>query len=61
MRCSFSKPLDMPVIIGLLMLVGIVTKNAIMLVDFAMVAMRRGLAGSRRSWMPGTNGPGRSS
>jgi multidrug efflux pump subunit AcrB len=38
----FSKPLDMPVIIGLLMLVGIVTKNAIMLVDFAMVAVRRG-------------------
>ena len=29
----------MPVIIGLLMLVGIVTKNAIMLVDFAMVAV----------------------
>ncbi|MFO1089453.1 MAG: efflux RND transporter permease subunit [Hyphomicrobiales bacterium] len=39
----FSKALDMPVIIGLLMLIGIVTKNAIMLVDFAMAGMRRGL------------------
>jgi multidrug efflux pump subunit AcrB len=39
----FSKALDMPVIIGLLMLIGIVTKNAIMIVDFAMAGMRRGL------------------
>jgi multidrug efflux pump subunit AcrB len=39
----FSKALDMPVIIGLLMLIGIVTKNAIMIVDFAMSGMRRGL------------------
>jgi multidrug efflux pump subunit AcrB len=39
----FSKALDMPVIIGLLMLIGIVTKNAIMIVDFAMAGMRAGL------------------
>ena len=30
-------------VIGILMLMGIVTKNAIMLVDFAIVAMRRGV------------------
>jgi multidrug efflux pump subunit AcrB len=35
-------PFSMPVVIGVLMLMGIVTKNAIMLVDFAIEAMRRG-------------------
>ena len=35
-------PMSMPVVIGVLMLMGIVTKNAIMLVDFAIAAMRRG-------------------
>jgi multidrug efflux pump subunit AcrB len=34
----------MPVIIGILMLMGIVTKNAIMLVDFSIDAMARGMA-----------------
>ena len=43
----FDMPIDMPVIIGLLMLMGIVTKNAIMLVDFAMVAVRRGYGPDR--------------
>ncbi len=38
-----SRPISMPVIIGILMLMGIVTKNAIMLVDFSIVAMRRGM------------------
>jgi multidrug efflux pump subunit AcrB len=32
-------PLTLPVIIGILMLLGIVTKNAIMLVDFAVESM----------------------
>src|SRR5205085_1219282 len=32
-----------PVVIGILMLMGIVTKNAIMLVDFAVEAMHEGL------------------
>jgi multidrug efflux pump subunit AcrB len=32
----------MPVVIGILMLMGIVTKNAIMLVDFAVEEMARG-------------------
>jgi hydrophobe/amphiphile efflux-1 (HAE1) family protein len=38
-----SSPLTLPVVIGLLMLLGIVTKNAIMLVDFAVDAMHGGL------------------
>jgi multidrug efflux pump subunit AcrB len=52
-----GRPLSMPVIIGILMLMGIVTKNAIMLVDFATQAMRQGIprtaaiaaAGSKRA------------
>jgi len=35
-------PISMPVVIGILMLMGIVTKNAIMLVDFAVEEMARG-------------------
>ncbi|ACK50837.1 acriflavin resistance protein [Methylocella silvestris BL2] len=38
-----SRPVSMPVIIGILMLMGIVTKNAIMLVDFSIEAMRSGM------------------
>jgi multidrug efflux pump subunit AcrB len=34
--------ISLPVVIGILMLMGIVTKNAIMLVDFAIEEMRRG-------------------
>ena len=37
-----STPVSMPVILGILMLMGIVTKNAIMLVDFAVEEMARG-------------------
>jgi len=36
-------PITAVVVIGILMLMGIVTKNAIMLVDFAMEAMHRGV------------------
>lgn len=36
-------PISMPVVIGILMLMGIVTKNAIMLVDFAVEEMARGV------------------
>jgi multidrug efflux pump subunit AcrB len=39
-----GQPLSLPVVIGILMLMGIVTKNAIMLVDFAIEEMRRGTA-----------------
>jgi multidrug efflux pump subunit AcrB len=34
----------MPVVIGILMLMGLVTKNAIMLVDFAVEEMARALS-----------------
>ncbi len=37
-----NNPVSMPVYIGLLMLMGIVTKNAIMLVDFAVEEIARG-------------------
>ncbi|KQP60040.1 ABC transporter permease [Methylobacterium sp. Leaf111] len=39
----FNKPISMPVVIGILMLMGVVTKNAIMLVDFAVEEMARGV------------------
>jgi len=35
-------PISLPVVIGILMLMGIVTKNAIMLVDFAIEETARG-------------------
>ncbi len=38
-----GRPISLPVFIGFLMLMGIVTKNAIMLVDFAVVEKRRGV------------------
>jgi hydrophobe/amphiphile efflux-1 (HAE1) family protein len=38
-----DKPISMPVVIGILMLMGIVTKNAIMLVDFAVEQMAKGM------------------
>ena len=38
-----GKPISLPVVIGILMLMGIVTKNAIMLVDFAIEEMKRGV------------------
>jgi multidrug efflux pump subunit AcrB len=38
-----QNPITLPVVIGILMLMGIVTKNAIMLVDFALEEIRRGV------------------
>lgn len=38
-----QKAVSLPVVIGILMLMGIVTKNAIMLADFAVEEMRRGV------------------
>jgi hydrophobic/amphiphilic exporter-1 (mainly G- bacteria), HAE1 family len=38
-----NNPISMPVVIGILMLLGIVTKNAIMLVDFAVEAEAQGV------------------
>jgi multidrug efflux pump subunit AcrB len=37
-----GQAISLPLVIGILMLMGIVTKNAIMLVDFAIEEMRRG-------------------
>ncbi|MBB5666762.1 efflux RND transporter permease subunit [Rhizobium leguminosarum] len=39
-----SNPLSMPVMIGILMLMGVVTKNAILLVDFAIEMRHQGMA-----------------
>ncbi len=38
-----NSPLSMPVLIGILMLMGIVTKNAILLIDFALEMRRQGM------------------
>ncbi len=38
-----QNPMSMPVLIGILMLMGIVTKNAILLIDFAIEMRKRGL------------------
>jgi len=38
-----GQSISLPVVIGILMLMGIVTKNAIMLVDFAIEEMKRGV------------------
>src|SRR5262245_1482321 len=38
-----GRPISAPVVIGILMLMGIVTKNAIMLVDFAIESIHRGV------------------
>ncbi len=54
--------LSMPVLIGILMLMGIVTKNAILLVDFAIEMMQpRHDAARRPSSKPAASAPGRSS
>jgi hydrophobe/amphiphile efflux-1 (HAE1) family protein len=39
-----QKAISMPVVIGILMLMGVVTKNAIMLVDFAVEEIARGVS-----------------
>ncbi len=57
-----GRPLSMPVIIGILMLMGIVTKNAIMIVDFSTAAMAKGMAAHQgRLSKPARSGRGRSS
>ena len=56
-----NNSVSMPVYIGLLMLMGIVTKNAIMLVDFAVEEMARACSASMRSSTPAASARGRSS
>ncbi len=41
---AFGMPLSMPVFIGILMLIGIVGKNSILLVDFALEEMAKGVS-----------------
>jgi multidrug efflux pump subunit AcrB len=49
-----NRPISMPVIIGILMLMGIVTKNAIMLVDFAIESIAQGVERGRAIVEAGT-------
>lgn len=39
----FGQPISMPVLIGVLMLLGIVSKNSILLIDFAIEEMKKGV------------------
>ena len=53
--------LSMPSMIGLIMLMGIATKNSILLVDYAIMARRdRGLTAGRRCSTPAASARGRS-
>ncbi len=54
------QPMSMPVYIGILMLFGIVAKNSILLIDFALEEMPRASTSSPRSWMRATSAPSRS-
>ncbi len=57
-----SQPISLPVVIGILMLMGIVTKNAIMLVDFAIERIAaRHEPHARPSSMPAASARARSS
>ena len=56
-----QKPISLPVVIGILMLMGIVTKNAIMLVDFAVEEIAQGRRrATTRSSTPAASARGRS-
>jgi multidrug efflux pump subunit AcrB len=41
--CICRKPIDMYALIGIVMLMGLVTKNAILLVEYCLVAMKKGM------------------
>ncbi|MEI9905869.1 MAG: efflux RND transporter permease subunit [Asticcacaulis sp.] len=45
---AFHMSISMPSLIGLIMLTGIAAKNSILLVEYAMVAMKEGRGASRR-------------
>ncbi|MCI4184222.1 efflux RND transporter permease subunit, partial [Dickeya dianthicola] len=45
----FGKPFSLIALIGILLLIGIVKKNAIMMVDFALVAQREGKLPAREA------------
>jgi HAE1 family hydrophobic/amphiphilic exporter-1 len=46
----FHKQLDLYAFVGIIMLFGVVKKNAIMMIDFAIAAQRRGLAPADAIW-----------
>ena len=56
-----GQPLSMPVFIGILMLFGIVAKNSILLVDFAIEEMEQGVPKDEAIIDAGTSAPSRSS
>ena len=56
----FHTDLSLFAYVGLIMLVGLVKKNGIMMVDFAVAARRRGAARARRSTKPRWCASGRS-
>ncbi len=56
----FRSTLNMFSIIGIVMLMGLVTKNAILLIDFAIRARNRAWSARRRCCRPRTCGCGRS-
>ena len=56
-----QKALSMPSMIGLIMLMGIATKNSILLIDYVVLARREhGLDRWRRCSTPAASGHGRS-
>jgi HAE1 family hydrophobic/amphiphilic exporter-1 len=57
---AFRSTLNMFSIIGIVMLMGLVTKNAILLVDFAIRARADGMDRTRRCCTPPRCGCGRS-
>jgi len=51
----------MPSMIGLVMLMGIATKNSILLIDYVILARRdHGLSRWTPCWTPAASGPGQS-
>jgi multidrug efflux pump subunit AcrB len=52
-----GQPISLSAYIGMLMLFGIVAKNSILLIDFAIEEMQKALPSSRRSWKPATSAP----
>src|SRR5207253_1066472 len=48
-----GQPVSLPVLIGILMLFGIVAKNSILLVDFAVQMMNHGMEKNKAIWEAG--------
>jgi multidrug efflux pump subunit AcrB len=54
-----QKPLGLFALIGIVLLMGLVTKNAILLVDYALMAKQRASRDGRRWWKRASPGCGR--